>query len=258
MTKQVKLKGLEIGSTHKTNNCGDIDILDIIDSRNVLVRFKRTNTERFADSRLIRKGLVHDKKQSYSNCGAVLDKVVKHGGVVVKQARVWMSMIDRCYSDKAQIRRPRYKGCVVSDYFMTYSNFEEWCNEQVGFNSLDDFGRSFELDKDLLVKGNKIYSENTCVFIPREINQVLEKANASRGEYPIGVCFDKNRNKYASKVKKFGKVVNLGRYNTVIEAFNAYKQAKEAHLKELAAKWKSQIDERAYLALINYEVHIDD
>ena len=46
--------------------------------------------------------------------------------------------------------------------------------------------------------------------------------------------------------------------NVEIEAFNAYKQAKEAHLKELAAKWKSQIDERAYLALINYEVHIDD
>ena len=42
MTKQIKLKGLEIGSMHKTNNCGDIEILDIIDSRNVLVRFKRT------------------------------------------------------------------------------------------------------------------------------------------------------------------------------------------------------------------------
>ena len=48
---------------------------------------------------------------------------------------------DRCYSDKVQIRRPRYKGCIVSDYFMIYSNFEEWCNKQVGFNSLDDFGR---------------------------------------------------------------------------------------------------------------------
>ena len=45
MTKQIKLKGIEVGSTHKTNNCGDIEILDIIDSRNVLVRFKRTNTE---------------------------------------------------------------------------------------------------------------------------------------------------------------------------------------------------------------------
>ena len=65
MTKQIKLKGLEIGSMHKTNNCGDIEILDIIDSRNVLVRFKRTNTERLADSRLIRKGIVRDKKQSY-------------------------------------------------------------------------------------------------------------------------------------------------------------------------------------------------
>ena len=189
MTKQIKLKGLEVGSTHKTNSCGDIEISDIIDSRNVLVRFKRTNTERFADSRLIRKGIVRDKKQSYSNCGAILDKVVKHNGVVTKQASVWMSMIDRCYSDKVQIRRPRYKGCMVSDYFMTYSNFEDWCNEQIGFDSLDDFGRSFELDKDLLNKGNKVYSENTCVFIPQEINKSLEKANSARGEYPIGVYF---------------------------------------------------------------------
>ena len=94
MTKQIKLKGLEIGSTYKTNNCGDIEILDIIDSRNVLVRFKITNTEMFADSRLIRKGIVRDKKQSYLNCGAVLDKVVKYNGVVTKQASVWMSMID--------------------------------------------------------------------------------------------------------------------------------------------------------------------
>ena len=258
MTKQIKLKGLEIGSMHKTNNYGDIEILDIIDSRNILVRFKRTNTERFADSRLIRKGIVRDKKQSYSNCGAILDKVVKHNGVVTKQASVWMSMIDRCYSDKVQIRRPRYKGCMVSDYFMTYSNFEDWCNKQIGFDSLDDFGRSFELDKDLLNKGNKVYSENTCVFIPQEINKSLEKANSARGEYPIGVCFDKSRNKYKSKIKKFGKAVNLGRYDTIIEAFNAYKQAKENYLKELAEKWKSQIDERAYLALMNYEAHIDD
>ena len=68
----------------------------------------------------------------------------------------------------------------------------------------------------------------------------------------------KSRNKYKSKIKKFGKTVNLGRYGTIIEAFNAYKQAKEKYLKELAEKWKSQIDERAYNALMNYEVHIDD
>ena len=72
------------------------------------------------------------------------------------------------------------------------------------------------------------------------------------------MCFDKSRNKYKSKIKKFGKTVNLGRYDTVIEAFSAYKKAKESYLKELANKWKSQIDERAYLALMNYEVHIDD
>ena len=58
--------------------------------------------------------------------------------------------------------------------------------------------------------------------------------------------------------KNKGKREYLGFFKTEIEAFNAYKQAKEKYLKELAEKWKSQIDERAYNALMNYEVHIDD
>ena len=85
------------------------------------------------------------------------------------------------------------------------------------------------------------------------------KRAASRGENLIGVCWCKKATAFKARVSKNkGKQEHLGYFNTELEAFNAYKQAKEYYLKELANKWKSQIDERAYNALMNYEVNIDD
>ena len=111
----------------------------------------------------------------------------------------------------------------------------------------------------MLVKGNKVYSEDSCVFIPKEINSLLIKREALRGEYLIGVCWYKRDKVFVAQVNKNkGKQEYLGYFNTEIEAFNAYKQAKESFVKEQANKWKSQIDIRAYNALMNYTVDITD
>ncbi|WP_340574917.1 hypothetical protein, partial [Staphylococcus aureus] len=111
----------------------------------------------------------------------------------------------------------------------------------------------FELDKDLLIKGNKVYSENTCVFIPFEINTLLIKCTASRGKHLIGVHWDNASRAFKAQVNKSkGKREHLGLFKTEIEAFNAYKTAKESFIKEQANKWKSQIDPRAYEALMKY------
>ena len=115
------------------------------------------------------------------------------------------------------------------------------------------------MDKDLLVKGNKVYSESTCVFIPVEINLLLNKCEASRGEHLIGVNWCKRDKAFKAMVNKNkGRSEHLGCFKTEIEAFNAYKVAKESFIKEQANKWKSQIDERAYNALMKYEVNVDD
>ena len=167
-------------------------------------------------------------------------------------------MLERCYSDTLKKKYPTYEGCEVSDNFKSYEYFYEWCHEQVGFGN-DGNGNPFHLDKDLLVKGNKVYSENTCVFIPREINLLLTKRTATRGEYLIGVCWHNTKKAFVAQVSKNkGKQEYLGLFNTELEAFNAYKQAKESFIKEQAEKWKSQIDPRAYEALMKYEVNIDD
>ena len=95
-------------------------------------------------------------------------------------------MLVRCYSDTSKKKNPTYEGCEVSENFKSYEYFYDWCQKQIGFANKD-----WHLDKDLLVKGNKIYSESTCIFIPSEINLLLTKCTASRGEHLIGVCWDK-------------------------------------------------------------------
>ena len=112
---------------------------------------------------------------------------------------------------------------------------------------------------DLLIKGDKVYSEDTCVFIPVEINSLLTKREALRGEHLIGVYWDKTNKAFKAQVSKSkGKREYLGLFNTEIEAYNAYKVAKESFVKEQAEKWKSQIDDRAYEALMAYTVEITD
>ena len=165
---------------------------------------------------------------------------------------LWIGMLTRCYSEKTRALNKTYEGCEVDDFFLHYSNFYEWCNEQIGFKD------GFELDKDLLNKGNRIYSPNNCLFLPKSLNTALTRRQNHRGKYLIGVTFDKNRKRFASRMGFFGKVKTLGNYKTELEAFNAYKAAKEAYLKELAEKWKSEIDPRAYDALINYQVEMTD
>ncbi len=116
-----------------------------------------------------------------------------------------------------------------------------------------------QLGKDLLIKGNKIYSEETCVFLPREINVALTKSNKTRGDKLIGVCFDKQYKKFVSRVSLgAGNQKVLGYYDNEYEAHLSYKKAKEEYLKELAEEYKDMLDPRAYEALYNYTVDIDD
>ena len=171
---------------------------------------------------------------------------------------LWSNMLSRCYGSKTQARQPTYEGCKVSDNFKSYEYFYEWCHSQIGFGNGGN-GNPFHLDKDLLIRGNKIYSENTCVFLPKEINSLLTKREALRGKHLIGVSWKKANNAFVATVNKNkGKSEYLGYFKTELEAFNAYKQAKEAFVKEQASKFKSQIDPRAYNALMNYTVEITD
>ena len=173
------------------------------------------------------------------------------GGVGVKSYSVWKSMLQRCVSKALQATYPTYVGCSVSEQFRHYKTFKEWYDLQIGSNVKD-----FALDKDLLIKGNKLYSAETCVLLPKAINLLFIKCNAARGQLPIGVS--KHGNRFHAQIAKEGKRFNLGLYDTPELAFAAYKAAKEAHIKEMADKYKDVIDPRAYAAMYLYNVEIAD
>ena len=245
-----------VGKVCKSLNSGDFKILKYNDTANVVIQFLKTGYETTVRLTNIRNGNVKDTYlPSVYGIGVFGTKYPSRvNGVKTKEYKLWHSMLVRCYSDTIKKKHPTYEGCEVSDNFKSYEYFYEWCHSQIGFGNKD-----WHLDKDLLVKGNKIYSEDSCVFIPQEVNTLLTKRTNSRGEYSIGVSWSKTSKAFVATVaKNKGKTEWLGYFNTEIEAFNAYKQAKEAFVKEQATKWKSQIDIRAYNALMSYEVNIDD
>ena len=164
----------------------------------------------------------------------------------------WLGMLQRCYSIKCQTKYPSYVGCVVCENFLDFQYFAEWCNNQIGFKD------GYQLDKDLLIKGNKIYSEETCVFVPREINMFLTSATSARGNCGIGVYFDSVRNNYKSCISIRDKPVYLGRFTSQEDAFYAYKLAKEQRARDLAEEFKGRVDVRVIQALDNFEVNVND
>lgn len=155
---------------------------------------------------------------------------------------IWHNMIKRCYSAKTQEVRPRYAGCSVHDDWLRFSLFRKWVLSQ------DYKGK--HLDKDLLVTGNMIYSEKTCIFVTRNINGLLCDRLAARGSTSIGVVIDKSMKSgrvFIAQCTANSKRVPLGRYASEGEASEAYLKFKSNHVRGIALE---QSDQRLKAALI--------
>ena len=155
--------------------------------------------------------------------------------------RAWKNMLKRCYSAKEQERNPTYKGCSVSDDWLTFSNFKAWMEKQQW--------EGLHLDKDLLFEGNKLYSPDTCVFVSQMLNKFTTDRGATRGEWLIGVNWDKGTNKFKSQCSNpfTNKNEHLGLFTCEQEAHNAWLKRKLELAHELAA---IQTDQRVAKALI--------
>lgn len=166
--------------------------------------------------------------------------------------QAWTSMLERCYSNKYQNKKSTYIGCTVCDEWLLFSNFKKWFD-----NPNNNYKQGYQLDKDILVKGNKIYSPNTCCIVPASINTIFKNRKKNRGVYPIGVIKKRN-GKYVARACSVKR--HIGVYETIQEAFYAYKDAKERYIKSVAEKYfqEGKITEKVYNALMKYEVEITD
>ena len=166
----------------------------------------------------------------------------------------WSKMLRRCYDPYYLNEHPTYIDCYVCEEWHNFQNFAKWYEE----NYYEIPNERMSLDKDILIKGNKIYSPSTCVFVPERINKLFTKHDKARGGYPIGISWYKQTNKFSAKCHTFDKRIHLGYYDTIDTAFLAYKSFKEEYIKQVADEYKDLIPTKLYEALYKYEVNIDD
>ena len=128
----------------------------------------------------------------------------------------WIMMLSRCYSKTLHKALPRYENCAVCDEWLLLSNFKAWMEKQ------DWEGK--HLDKDLIVRGNRMYSPETCCFIPEKLNIFMVECNASRGDFPIGVSWRSDRGKFRARCNNpfTRKEEHLGYFSDLVDAHNAW------------------------------------
>ena len=143
-----------VGKVCKSLNSGNFKIVKYNDAYNVEIQFLKTGFETSATLGNIRNGKVKDSySPSVYGVGILGTKYPsKVNGVLTKEYVLWRGMLKRCYSDVYKKRYPTYEGCKVSNKFKNYEYFYEWYHKQIGFDV-----KGWHLDKDLLIKGNKVY-----------------------------------------------------------------------------------------------------
>jgi len=156
--------------------------------------------------------------------------------------RVWHDMLVRCYSERFHKLQSTYIDCEVCSEWQYFSKFKSWMEIQ------DWQGK--HLDKDLL--GEKLYSPETCCFVPQWLNNLFNDHGRDRGEYPLGVCQD--RGKIKASIKINGKNKHLGYFDTPEapeEAHLVYLKAKKQHVYNLMKDYPDQRVKEAVLRKVN-------
>lgn len=165
--------------------------------------------------------------------------------------KTWKNMMQRCYNDGVHERLPQYKDCSVCDEWHNFCNFEKWYKEHY-------FCAGYQLDKDITIKGNKLYSPETCAFVPQSINTLFGSGKVDTGNLPIGVYWDSSNAKYRANVSIGGESKKLSYWSTPEEAFAEYKLAKEKIIRSMAEKYRDTIPDKVYRSMMDWKIEITD
>lgn len=238
-------------------------IIEYIDNHNIIVEFQdehkakvHTNYDCFA---------MGETKNPYypSVCGIGITGnkyPTRINNKRLKEYAVWTDMIKRCFDNKSRKNFSTYKDVTCCEDWLLYENFYEWLHKQDNFDKWLN-GNRWAIDKDILIKGNKVYSPDTCCLVPNNVNSLFVKNDADRGDLPIGV--HKFRDKYCARCRNSLKNninEHIGVYSTVEQTFDAYKIFKENIIKCMAQIEydNGNITKECYDAMMNYKVEITD
>jgi hypothetical protein len=215
-----------IGEKFITNEGYLVEVIAYKTCLNIEIKFEDGHVVRVSYSSLKKGSIKNYNHPSVFNIGfiGIGRYKVKINGKLSKSYTTWNHMLQRCYSKKYQEKQPTYIGCSVAKEWHNYQNFSKWFE--------DNYIEGYALDKDIIIKDNKVYSPDTCCFVPQEVNNLFTKRKSHRGEYLIGVYFDKRINKFKAVCNVNGESKYLGVFCSEIEAFESYKIVKEQTAKK--------------------------
>lgn len=246
------------GSLHEVKYGETIKVIEYINKSKVLIEFQdEYKVQKWVAKSEITNGTARNPyRKTLFNRGFLGDGPfkAKENGFNTLEYTVWSGIFWRCYDERKLIRNPTYRGCYIREDWYNFQEFAVWITKQ------PQFLPGWDLDKDLLVKGNNCYSVDTCCLLPAEINCFFAIKNSDNG-CPPGVHFATREGKYKAQIKDQYSGSNqryLGMSVDPLEMFYVYKKAKEEQAKFLAEKWKSQLDSKAYEKLISWTIEIGE
>lgn len=163
--------------------------------------------------------------------------------IICRYYRVWANMMERAYCEKFKSKKPTYKECYVCDEWFYFLRFKLWMKKQ------DYKGK--ELDKDILIQGNKVYSPDTCIFVHKSINLLISFKGKSKKSLKTGVSLHKTNGKFYAQCRDGDKFKSIVYYDTELEASDAYKEYKYSVIKKVANKQKEPLR----TALLNFKIN---
>lgn len=181
---------------------------------------------------------------------------VSENSIHTKQYKLWKAILTRCYNKSNTDRYGAYLDSTVCNEWHNFQNFAKWYDEN--YYEIPD--QQMCIDKDILIKGNKTYSQHTCIFVPQCINKLFTTTKKKRGDNPIGVSYHKRDKVYEANCNRGAKKeqIYLGRFQNKEDAFTAYKEYKELQIFEVAEQYKDLIPSTLYDAMLSWKIEIDD
>lgn len=247
-----------LGKTFKTNRYGNVVVTEYRNALNVVVEFTETGFRTETTFQKIKSGEIRDPlAKTFYGVGYIgvgshkySDRENGTSKIPTVSSR-WVNMLRRCYDKEYQDRylKGYYEGCEVCEEWHNFQNFAEWFYSQPNC-----FEKGYEIDKDLTIIGNTVYSPTTCSLIPSEINGFITYQPIGR-LLPYGVVVQNSKgNPYVARIKYKGKLQIIGYFKTVEDAYNAACSAKNGFIKELALEYREVLNNEIYKNLMSFSM----
>lgn len=242
----------EVGSLWETNDYGTLEVIDYKHAKNITVRFLGTGFITTVQGDNMKRGSVKDKLYpTVFGVGCIGDG--KHNSWENgRQSPIymkWKNMLERCYSSEWHEKQPTYTDCTVCDEWLNYQNFADWYIK----NHPKD-GCKYQLDKDLIAIGNKVYSPEVCIFVTSKINRFICENQRRKGKYLTGVYKESNTGKFKARYH----TRPLGVFDSEMDAHMAWRNEKYNLAIKLASECKHPNVSKSLLdwaeALMRFEV----